>query len=146
MADLPVKSRIIARLLGICDPLIAEQRVRSVKRVLSPFLTESVKPALHLVIGHEVVLYQDERGYNSEFPASFKLILDDGGERENIADELAAYLEEKVEADEQLGGLCSKITFDGVYPYIDDLIPGGFIMVSYKIEFRRYRGAPTVGY
>lgn len=142
-----IKSQAICRLLEICEALKTNgAEVRTIKRVLSPFLTEDIKPALHLVIGHEVVIEQDTRGYRSEFPASFKLILDDGNDRYEKADWLVAWLQEQIEADEQLGGLVSKITFDGVYPYVDEIIPGGFILVSYKIEIRRAKAQPDVNY
>jgi hypothetical protein len=143
-----IKGSIAGNLLKVIVPMKTNgSGIRTIKRVLSPFLTEATLPAIHLVIGHERVIDQDERGYNCEFPASFKIILEEkGDDRYWQADELVAWIQEAVEADEQLGGLCSKITYAGDQPYIDELIPGGFILVSYRVEYRRMKSQPNVGY
>lgn len=142
-----VKMQIIARLLAICQPLIAEQKFLKVERKQTLFLLESVKPALHLVIGDERVLYQDERGYNMQFPVLFKLLTESPDDGYNQADKAAAFVQEKIEADEQLNRLASKVTYDGEMPFTEEVLkPAGGTVITYLVEYRRMKAQPSVNY
>jgi len=146
MAD-SVKTKLIAKLLDICQPLVTNQVVRHLERKHALFLTEAVKPALHVVIGDEKVLYQDERGYNMQFPVAFQIIFDENRDPEARSDAFEAFLQTNIEADEQLGGLASKITYNGAAPFVlEELKPVALTVVMYLVEYRRYKAAPNLGY
>ena len=142
-----VKMQIIARMLAICQPLIAEQKFLKVARVQTLFLLEPVKPALHLIVGDEKVLYQDERGYTMQFPVMFKLITEDPDDGYTQADKAAAFVQTVIEADEQLAGLANKITYDGEMPFTEEVLkPAGGTVVMYLVEYRRYKAQPAQNY
>ncbi len=146
MAD-SVKTRIIKRVLEICQPLIGEQKFRTIARKNTLFLLEPQKPAIHLVIGDENGVVEDERGYTMKFPLMLKLIVDDARDPYGLADKSVAFVQEKVESDEQLGGLASKITYDGELPFTEEVLkPDGGTVVMYIIEYRRMRGDPSTPY
>ena len=142
-----IKTQIIAKLIAICQPLIAQEVVRKVVRKHALFLTESVTPALHIVVGDEKVLYQDERGYNMQFPVAFQIIFAQNRDPESAGDAFEAFLQTNIEADEQLAGLASKITYNGAAPFIrEELNPVALTVAMYLVEYRRYKAQPTVGY
>jgi len=147
MTEPSIKSRIVARLLQLPEPLKADGKLRLIARKRTFFLLEPVKPALHLITEDEQVTVEDERGYTMIFPVSFKLILAAAHDAEARCDELAAWLQEKIEADEQLNGLASKITYDGELPFTEEQgKPDGGTVVMYTVEYRRYRGDPGRSY
>ena len=148
MTDQPsIKSQIVARLLDLCQPLIAQGTVRKVERANALFLLEAVKPALHLVTGDETVLIEDERGYTLKFPAAFQIIFSEQRDAAGAADEFEAFLQQQIEHDEQLAGLANKITYDGAAPFTsEETKPSALVVVMYQIEYRRYRSNPTRSY
>jgi len=146
----PIKSRIIARLLELCQPLKAEGKVREVKRVRTVFLLEPVKPNLHLVIGPEAVIggkEGDNRGFTMSFPAWFKIIVADGRDNYTLSDQMAAFIQERIEADPQLQELCNIVNYEGDEPFTEkELEPAGGIVVMYEVQYRRYRAGPDRNY
>jgi hypothetical protein len=73
-----IKKQIIARLLALCEPMRTNAlALRVIERKRTPFLTEAVLPALHLVVGDESVIEEDTRGWTMEFPVFFKFITAD---------------------------------------------------------------------
>ena len=146
MAD-SIKARIIKRILEICAPLLADGKVRKIERKSSIFLLEPVKPAIHLVIGDEHGVVEDERGYTATFPAMVKLILDDARDPFALSDTIVPFVQGKMESDEQLGGLASKITYDGELPFTEEALkPDGGTVMMYLIKYRRLRGDATTSY
>lgn len=147
-----VKSQIIARLLAICAPLKAEGRFREIKRASAPFLIPSLKPCIHLVVGDEIKVLEDIQGYTLEFPVTFDLIVADASDPYTLADESAAYLQEKVESDQQLmnnegSGFCSSVVYDGELPYTSEITrPVGGALVMYLVRYRRNRANPSQNY
>lgn len=141
-----IKQQIIARLLDLAMPLKASAGFRKIERKRTLFLREDVKPAIHLVVGDETVMSEDERGYTMQFPAMFKVLVSDTRATEDASDKAVAYLQEAIEADPQLNGggnkaLANKATYDGELPFTEEeLKPDGGAVVSYVIEYRRYRG------
>ncbi len=142
-----IKTQIIKRIMEICQPLIAEQKFRKIERKTTLFLLEPVKPSMHLVIGDETGVVQDERGYTATFPLMLKLIMDDARDPYALADESSAFVQRQIETDEQLGGLASKITYDGELPFTEEALkPSGGTVLMYVVEYRRLRGDPTTAY
>jgi hypothetical protein len=142
-----IKTQIIAKLIAICEPLVTQSVVRKVVRKHMLFLTEAVTPALHVVVGDEKELYQDERGYCSQFPVAFQIIFAENRDPEKAADEFESFLQTAIEADEQLGGLCSKITYNGAAPFVlEETNPASLAVVTYLVEYRRVKGQPSSGY
>jgi hypothetical protein len=142
-----VKSRIVARLLELPQPLIGEQKMREIVRKRSVFLLADIKPALWLVTGEEVVLDEDERGYRMTFPVHFKIIIEDQRDACGMADDVVAFLQAKIEADPQLQQLASKVTYNGDFPFtLEELKPDGGSLVTYTVEYRRMRADPNVPY
>ena len=146
MAD-SVKKQVLAQVLDLCKSLISDNTVRKVERKHALFLTEAITPALHVVVGDEKVLYQDERGYNMQFPVAFHFIFATPRDPESSADEFEARIQKLIEADEQLGGLVSKITYNGSAPFvIEDMQPVNVAIVMYLFEYRRFKGDPAQNY
>jgi hypothetical protein len=141
-----LKTQIAAYLLNLCEPLIANGKVRKVERKSTPFLLEPALPALHLLFGKEDVILEDERGYNLKFQASFKIMVDEKRDPYTLVDELEAFLQEAIEADPQLGGLASKVTYVATTPFVDEVQTSNFTIVTYDVEYRRYRAKPDTGY
>lgn len=151
-----IKTQIIARLLAALAPLKKQSdqtlNVRKIERVTNPTLMEEVRPAIHVVIGQEAVLEQDERGYTCEFPAVFRIIFEDARDPYTTGDKLAALVQTKIEGDEQLTktdgtGLASKITYEGDFPYANEINkPAAGIFLTYSVEYRRYRADPERSY
>ena len=148
MTDRPsIKQQIIARILILCDPLVAQGIFRKVERKNALFLTEAVKPALHVVTGDETVLIEDERGYTMQVPVAFQAIFSEQGNVANAADQFEQLLQAAIETDEQLAGLCNKITYNGASPFnSEELKPAGLDIVMYQVEYRRYRANPQRSY
>ncbi len=145
MAD-SIKTRIIKRVLEICAPLVSDGKVRKVERTSSLFLLETIKPSIHLVVGDESGVVEDERGYTANFPLMVKIILDDARDPYGASDFLVPFVQGKLESDEQLAGLASKITYDGELPFTEEALkPDGGTVLMYLVEYRRMRGA-TVSY
>lgn len=142
-----VKSQIINRLLDLAQPLQAEGKFRKIERKSAVLLQESVKPAIHLVIGDEIVMQEDERGYWMEFPAVFQLIIADNRDPYALADTSVAYLQEKIESDPQLSCLVVKVVYDGELPMTSETEkPVGYTLVNYLIQYRRYKSDPSKNY
>ena len=137
------------RLLELAEPLRASAGFRKIERKRTLFLLEAVKPAIHLVIGDETVIEEDDRGYRCQFPAMFKVVVSDTRDTEDASDAAVAYLQEAIEADGQLNGggdkpLANKATYEGELPFTEEISkPEGGAVVSYNIEYRRYRGDVT---
>lgn len=151
MTNPSVKSKIITRLLALCQPLIDEGRVRKVARVRGPFLLESIKDAIHLVVGDEVMVGEDVRGFDLQFPVMFKLILRDASDAYTKSDELEAWLQEKIEADPQLNGgaeaVASRVVYQGSLPFTEEALkPDGGTVLMYDVFYRRERAHPDVSY
>ena len=142
-----VKTQIISALKAIGEQLVKNGTVRKCVRKHALFLTEAVKPALHIVVGDEKTIGEDERGYNLQVPVAFQIIFDENRDPEDRSDEFEAFMQTQIEADEQLGGLASKITFNGSAPFVlEQLQPSCLTVVMYLVEYRRVRGNPNVGY
>lgn len=142
-----VRSQIIAQILDLLNPLIAQNKVRSVDRVHALFLQAAIKPALHLVVGDEVQVAQDNRGYTAEIGMFFEIIFDEVRDPEGKADELAAFIQRRVEADPQINRLANEITFKGVRNFVNDAIaPEALSIVQYTLQYRRERGNPDQNY
>jgi len=151
-----IKSRIIARLLELAEPLrqgkelLGPAGYRVIERKRTLFLIEPVKPALHLVIGDEdVVGHQDSdnRGFTMRFPAMWKSMVSDARDAYRLSDGTAAYLQMAIEADGQLSQLANIINYIGELPFTDEALkPDGGTVVMYEVEYRRYRGDPTRSY
>lgn len=146
-----VKSKIIARLLALCEPLIAEGKVRKIARVRGPFLMESVKDAIHLVVGDETVIGEDVRGFELQFPVMLKLIIRDASDAYSKSDQLEAWLQEKIEADPQLQGgaeaVASRVVYQGSLPFTEEALkPDGGTVLMYEVNYRRVRSRPDVSY
>lgn len=146
-----VKSQIIERLLALCQPLIAENKVRKVVRVRGPFLLESIKDAIHLVVGDEVVIGEDVRGFELQFPVMFKLIIRDAADAYAKSDQLEAWLQEKIEGDPQLQGgaqaVANRVVYQGSLPFTEEALkPDGGTVLMYEVFYRRERAKPDVSY
>lgn len=147
-----VKARIIARLLEIAQPLLGDGKFRVIERASAPFLTVAVKPALHLVIGDEHRIEEDNRGYTLQFPATWDLIVQDARDPYALADESVTFLQRAMEKDPQLtnsdaAGLCNAMIYDGELPYTSELTkPVGGTLVMYLLQYRRAIGEPETGY
>jgi len=139
-----IKNQIANRLLAVCKTLPG---LRRVVRKREPFLLEDVKPALHVVTGAEKVLYEDERGYNCELAVLFQAIFDENRLPFDASDAFEAQLQSVIEADAQLGGLCSKISYRGGIPFIvEHENPVCVVTLMYRVEYRRLRGDATQNY
>jgi hypothetical protein len=142
-----IKTRIVKRVLEICQPLVTDGKVRLVVRKSSLFLLEPIKPAIHLVVGDESDVVEDERGYTARFPLMVKIILDDARDPYGASDFIVPFVQGNMEADEQLDGLASKITYDGELPFTEEALkPDGGTVLMYLVEYRRMRGDATVSY
>jgi len=151
MTNDSVKSKIIARLLALCEPLIAEGVVRKVARVRGPFMMEPIKDAIHVVVGDETMTGEDVRGFDLQFPVMFKLILRDSSDAYSKCDKLEAYLQEKIESDPQLNGgqeaVASRVVYQGSLPFTEEALkPDGGTVLMYDIFYRRERANPDVSY
>lgn len=151
MSTPSVKSKIVKRFLELLVPLKQQKGIREIERKNTLFLTTTTVPAIHLVIGHEVSGVDDERGYTCVFPAMLKITLEDGNDPAAKCDELVGWIQEKIEADEQLvsGGapLASKVTYMGEMPFTEELAkPKGGSVISFEVEYRRRRAQPGVSY
>ena len=152
-----IKSQIITRILALLEPLISQGvsipgradvvKLRKVLRKNTVFHLEQIKPALHLVVGDEQVLDEQEQGYTMTFQLALKILISEVADAELIGDELCAFIQTHIEADQQLGSLVSKITYQGDRPSLNDQgKPDGEIIVDYVVEYRRYRGDPARSY
>jgi hypothetical protein len=142
-----IKSQIVARLQEIVKPLLAESKFRAIARATAPAITAPIKPAIHLVIGDERRIEEDTRGYTMEFPVMYDLIVEDARDPYALADASVAFVQEKVESDIQLGGLCNALIYDGELPYTNDINrPFGGTLVMYLIQYRRPRANPNALY
>lgn len=141
-----IKQQICARIKTLLDPLVTENKVRLVARKRSLFLLEDVRPAIHIVIGPETVLAEEEshRGYEMEFDCFIKIIAGKQRDPEDYCDELAGEVQKKIEADLQLNSLASWIKYTGDLPFtFEELKPEGGIVVNYVIRYRRYNADPN---
>ena len=152
MTGTSAKQKIIARLLAVCQPMIALYGLRKAERRHTLWLLEPVKPALHLIVGDEVVQGEDTRGYTLQFPVMFKLILTGQNDLDEQTDKMSAYLQETIEADLELcptdgTGLCSALKYDGELPFTEELMkPDGGTVLMYLVQYRRERGNPGTKY
>lgn len=146
MAD-SIKKQIIDRMLAVLLPLKEENRVRKVERVHGLFLQETVVPALHLVIGDESVAGQDNYGYTIQFAVGFELIFSEVRDPEGKADEMAAFIQEKMESDPQLSSLADAITYDSCQPFVsEESKTPAVVVVNYVLQYRRKRANPAENY
>lgn len=146
MAD-SIKQRIIARLLALAEPLKTNGELRKIARARTVVLLEAIKPSLHLVVGDEVVVDEDDRGYTMEFPAALKLILSDGMDVSAAGDVMVAKLQAAIESDPQLNGLANSIKYEGETPFTEkELEPTGGVLLRYVIQYRRVRAQPETSY
>lgn len=146
-----IKQRIIARLMELADPLKTELKFRRIERKRTLFLLEDIKPALHLVVGDEVVIGEDNFGYTMEFPLAWKVIVEDTRAVEDVSDTAVAYLQEKLEADPQLNGgdgaLANSVKYDGELPFTEEVTkPAGGAVVMYVVQYRRKIAQPDQNY
>jgi hypothetical protein len=147
-----VKETIIARILDRCAQLKAENVVRVVVRKQGLFLTEPVHPALHIVVGDEDVIAQDNRGYTLKFPVAFQFIFSEQKDPYGVGDRFEAEIQSLIEGDEQLTseagtGLASKITYEGATPVVsEETKPLCLTIVMYQVEYRRFRARPDRSY
>lgn len=142
-----IKAQIIARMLELCQPLQGQGIVRKIERKNALFLSEAVKPALHLVTGDETVLVEDERGYTMKFPVAFQIIFSEQRDPYGAGEQFESFLQATIEADEQLAGLCNKITYQGASPFMNEEIkPSALTVVMYEVEYRRHRAGPAKPY
>jgi len=142
-----IKTKIVKRVLELCEPLKTQLKFRKIERKRTFFLLEAVKPALHLIFGPETMIGEDNRGYTMEFPLTFKIIVDDARDPYAVADDAQAWLQEQIESDLQLSQLANSIVYEGDNPYTDEeLKPDGGILVIYIVQYRRERAKPGVSY
>ncbi|MCX7723547.1 MAG: hypothetical protein N2379_10910 [Verrucomicrobiae bacterium] len=150
--QLPVKERIVARLLELLEGLRAQGVVRKVSRELTVLAAESVRPAIHLVVGDENVVGRDNQGYTCEFAVAFNILIADARSNYRVAEQIAAEVQRAVESDPQLLGadpqpLCVSVEYRGQTPFSDELTrPEGGTILQYQIRYRRSYGAPDVSY
>jgi len=143
-----VKSRIMTRCRELVDPLQAEGKVRVIERTSALGLLAAVRPALHLVDGDEDQIGEDERGYTLQFPIAFEVIFEELRDPHGTADELLAWIQEKIESDLQLSGLANAITYVGGQKFIMENVEPkqGHSTALYNVEYRRERKKPDVSY
>ena len=142
-----VKSQIVERLLAILQPLQDGGTVRKIVREHALFALEAVRPALHVVTGEERVIEQDSHGYRVEFPLALQIIFAEQRDPYTAGDEFEAAVQAVIEADEQLEGLASKITYNGAAPFVsEEAKPNAYVVVEYLVEYRRAKAAPKVNY
>lgn len=143
-----IKMQIIERLLALAEPLKTDGELRKIARVRTVFLLEPVKPALHLVVGDEVVVGEDDRGYTLEFPVGLKLIFSDASaDIYTTGDALSGKLQQRIESDTQLNSLANWIKYEGETPFSEEeLKPGGGVLLNYVVNYRRLRAAPETNY
>ena len=146
-----IKQQIIARLMALADPMKSELKFRRIERKRTLFLLEDIKPALHLVVGDEVVVGEDNFGYTMEFPIAWKVIVEDARATEDVSDQAVAFLQEKIEGDPQLnagaGALANSVKYDGELPFTEEqLKPAGGAVVMYLVQYRRKIAQPDQNY
>jgi hypothetical protein len=108
---------------------------------------EPIKDSLHLIIGDEHQMQEDERGYWMQFPIMWKIMVADARDAYAKTDDTSALLQAGIETDAQLSGLANRITYHGELPFTDEVLkPDGGTVVLYTVEYRRVRGDPTLTY
>lgn len=142
-----VKSQILARVVDLVSVMKSDGTFRLLERRNALFLTEAIRPALHIVSGDETALVEDERGYTMKFPLVFQAIYDAQRDPYGAADNFEAALQRIIESDEQLAGLASKITYEGASPFVsEEQKPAALVVVMYQVEYRRLRSKPEKNY
>lgn len=142
-----IRQQWIARIFEVLEPLKATGVVRSVTRRRALHLAEVGSPAIHVVIGDEKRIGEDERGYTLEVPVAFKVIVSKERDAEDEADRISGEIQSLIEADLQLNRLVDQITFDSDTPFTNDSTkPDGGTIVLYVVQYRRYRATPSRTY
>lgn len=148
-----IKQKIIERAIALLEPLKGEEGIRVIERKRTLFLLEPLKPAIHVVVGPEIVIEEDDRGYRKEFSLFIKLLVAEARNLEDAVDRLTWKIQVKLEADPQLNGtnptapLASKLTYDGEQPFGEEILkPEGGTVIAYVVEYRRYRAEPKSTY
>ena len=148
-----IKQRIMERIPTLLESLKGEQGLRKIERTRTLFLIESIKPALHITAGPEIVLDEDNRGYRCEFGLFFKLMVAEARNVEDEVDRWVGLIQEKIEGDAQLNGgdpadtLAIKTHYDGEQPFGEDILkPEGGTVIAYVIEYRRFIAEPKYNY
>lgn len=150
-----IKQRIIERILELCEPMKGAHGVRVIERKRTLFLVEAVKPAIHLVVGPEIVLEEDNRGYRCEFSVFLKILVEDARNVADVADSIVWKLQTAIEGDAQLNAgdedtsdaLAIKTTYDGEQPFGEDILkPEGGAVLGYVVEYRRLIAQPKSNY
>jgi hypothetical protein len=147
MNDVAIKKQIIDRMLALLAPLKNDSTVRKIERVTSPWLTEQIRPAIHLVVNPERVIDQDTAGWTMEFSVDVRLIFESQRDPYLKADELEAFIQKEFEGDLQLNQLANHVDYEGDTPYVDEVQkPDGGIFLHYNVQYRRFKANPYARY
>lgn len=149
-----VKEQIIARLLVLLETLKVAGTVRVVERITTANQLGTKRPSIHLIIGAEVNVSEEEelRGYILEFPIAIILLVEHPRDAAAAAEALVGDIQTAIESDIQLTGadgnsLATKIVYQGNEPFsTDQSKPLGGSELTYLIQYRRMRGAPNTRY
>lgn len=142
-----IRQQWITRIFEVLEPLKAAGVVRNVTRRRALHLSEVGAPAVHVVIGDEKRIGEDERGYTLEVPVAFKVIVSKERDAEDEADRISGEIQALIEGDLQLNRLVDQITFDSDTPFTNDATkPDGGTIVLYVVQYRRYRAMPDRAY
>ncbi len=143
----PIKTQILARVKTLLDALKTAAVVRKVERVTSPFLLETTTPALHIYVGPENQIEQDNFGYVMEFPLVLRCIFAEERDPYSKGDELEAQAQKTIEADPQLNQLACLLRYEGDDPYVNEIDkPSGGVYVHYTVQYRRKKADPETNY
>jgi len=143
-----VKQQIIARVLEIAEALKTSGKLKVVKRVTSPYLLESILPAMHIVVqGENADEGEDLQGYELTFPLDLKLIFEHPTDPYGAADQLKTEVQTVMESDPQLNRLANRIIYRGDESFMgEQTSPLGGAMLLYDIQYRRRYGDPSANY
>jgi len=143
------KQQIIARVLVLLDALKTAGTVRAVSRLTTPSQLGKLRPSLHLVVGAESNVGEEEelRGYVLEFPIAIIALVEHATDPAGAAEDLVGPIQAAIEVDPQLNGLAVKIVYQGNEPFsTEQSKPLGGSELTYLIQYRRRRGLPNTQY
>ena len=139
-----IKVQLIKKAVDLIAPLKnAVRPVREIKRTHGLLILNPIKPAVHVCSFDENELSKDNRGRTKKFPLAFKIATDTADE----ADEIAAEIEEIIEANNTLGDLAVAVDNKSSHPYVNtvDDDTGGIILI-WDVTYRTKLGNPRETY
>lgn len=147
----PAKQRQIDRILALLEAMKVAGTVRAVDRVTKPVTIAPLLPALQVVVGPEDVQSDEEdtQGYLIEYVVAITAIDSAGKDADRLSkiDTLTAAIQVAIEGDHQLASLARWIKYQGDDPfYSEDSKPLCGNTLTYLVQYRRRRGAPSVIY